>query len=154
MNWYSHGVDGWIGGVASTYAYDRVGRRDTLTRANGAVTNYTCDGADRLTALQTRVGNTTTSRFPYTLDRMGRRTGITETLLLGPAHRYRHGNARADGHAHTDGHAHAHADFQHVVDLSDDPEVQDRAWGVLRGRSWIPMPTRPETGRRTDTAGP
>jgi tetratricopeptide (TPR) repeat protein len=51
-------------------------------------------------------------------------------------------------------HARAHADFQHVVDLSDDPEVQDRARGVLRGRSWIPMPTRPETGRRTDTAGP
>jgi YD repeat-containing protein len=64
----------------ATYAYDSAGRRDTLTRANGAVTTYAYDQADRLTDLHTTVGVTTTSQFAYTLDRMGQRTGITETL--------------------------------------------------------------------------
>jgi len=65
----------------ATYAYDSTGRMDTLTRSNGAVTAFAYDNADRLTDLQTTVGVTTTSHFQYSLDRMGRRTVITETLL-------------------------------------------------------------------------
>jgi RHS repeat-associated protein len=83
---YTYHADGQLhqvlqgGTPLATYAYDSAGRRDTLTRANGAVTRSTYDNADRLTDLQTTVGVTTTSRFQYSLDRMGQRTGITETL--------------------------------------------------------------------------
>jgi RHS repeat-associated protein len=83
---YSYHADGQMhqvlqgGTPLATYAYDSAGRRDTLTRANGTVTSYAYDNADRLTDLQTSVGLTTTSRFQYSLDRMGQRTAVTETL--------------------------------------------------------------------------
>jgi len=51
-----------------------------VTRGNGATTTYSDDGADRLTDLYTQVGGTTRSRFSYTLDRLGLRTGVDETL--------------------------------------------------------------------------
>jgi RHS repeat-associated protein len=83
---YTYHADGQMhqvlqgGTPLATYAYDSAGRRDTLTRANGAVTAFAYDNADRLTDLQTTVGVTTTSRFQYSLDRMGQRTAVTETL--------------------------------------------------------------------------
>jgi YD repeat-containing protein len=43
---------------------------------------YSYDAADRLVDLHTQVGGATRSRFQYTLDRLGQRTAVTETLGL------------------------------------------------------------------------
>jgi len=66
--------------VLADYAYDAGGRLATLTRSNGAVTTSTYDNAHRLTDLHTTVGGTTAAQFSYTLDRLGLRLGVTETL--------------------------------------------------------------------------
>jgi RHS repeat-associated protein len=84
---YAYWPDGQLKVVTDTttlasYSYDTVGRLATVTRANGATTTYSYDDADRLTDLHTTVGGTTRSRFQYTLDRLGQRTAVTETLGL------------------------------------------------------------------------
>ncbi|MFL5807434.1 MAG: hypothetical protein ACJ8CR_37625 [Roseiflexaceae bacterium] len=66
----------------ASYSYDSIGQLATVTRANGATTTYTYDDADRLIDLHTQVGGTTRSREQYTLDRLGQRTAVTETLGL------------------------------------------------------------------------
>jgi YD repeat-containing protein len=66
--------------VLADYAYDAGGRLATLTRSNGAVTTATYDNAHRLTDLHTTVGGQTAAQFRYTLDRLGLRLGVTETL--------------------------------------------------------------------------
>ena len=84
---YAYWPDGQLqtvtqgGAVLASYTYDTTGRLDVVTRANGATTSSAYDGADRLTALHTTVGGSTVSRFQYTVDRLGLRTGVTETLL-------------------------------------------------------------------------
>jgi RHS repeat-associated protein len=84
---YAYWPDGQLKVVTDTtalasYSYDTVGRLATVSRANGATTAYSYDDADRLIDLHTTVGGTTRSRFQYTLDRLGQRTAITETLGL------------------------------------------------------------------------
>jgi ELWxxDGT repeat protein/YD repeat-containing protein len=64
----------------ASYSYDTLGRLDTLTRANGATTSYSYDGADRLLQSSTVVSGTTVSAFQYGVDRLGLRTVVTETL--------------------------------------------------------------------------
>lgn len=53
---------------------------EEVTRANGTTTTHSYDGADRLLELSTTAGGTLRSRFAYTVDRLGQRTAITETL--------------------------------------------------------------------------
>src|SRR5690606_37142422 len=72
------GGDG--GTVLASYVYDPAGRLDTVTHSNGVSTAYTFDGADRLTERHTTVGGTTRAQFTYTLDRLGLRTGVSETV--------------------------------------------------------------------------
>jgi RHS repeat-associated protein len=84
---YAYWPDGQLKVVTDTttlasYSYDTVGRLATVARANGATTNYTYDDADRLTEQHTTVGGSTRSRFQYTLDRLGQRMAVTETLGL------------------------------------------------------------------------
>jgi RHS repeat-associated protein len=66
----------------ASYTYDPAGRLQQVSKANGAATTYAYDDADRLRDLRTIVGSDQVSRFQYTLDRLGQRTGITETLAL------------------------------------------------------------------------
>ena len=83
---YTYTLDGQLNTVRqgtttlASYSYDSVGRLQSLTRANGSITSYGYDGADCLTELHTQAGNTTRSRFQYTLDRAGQRSAATETL--------------------------------------------------------------------------
>jgi len=54
--------------VLATFAYDDLGRRTSLTRGNGAVTNYSFDAASRLASLQQNPASTgydTTFSFAY-----------------------------------------------------------------------------------------
>lgn len=66
----------------ATYIYDSVGRLSQLRRRDGTpgTTNYTYDGADRLTDVRTVKGSTTLARTQYTLNRLGLRTQVVETL--------------------------------------------------------------------------
>jgi RHS repeat-associated protein len=70
-------------GVTYTTAItDTVGRLQSLSRANGATTAYTYDGADRITQLRTTVGGNTRANFIYNLNRGSQATIVTETLGL------------------------------------------------------------------------
>jgi RHS repeat-associated protein len=83
---YTYGDDGQLDDVLqnttplASYLYDAAGRLDQVTRANGAVTSYDYDGTDRLRDLHTTVGGVTRTRFTYTLNRLGLRTAVSETL--------------------------------------------------------------------------
>jgi YD repeat-containing protein len=67
----------------ASYSYDPAGRLAQVTRANSAQTSYRYDGADRLTGLTTVAGSSTVSSFAYTVNRIGLRASVTETLATG-----------------------------------------------------------------------
>ena len=83
---YTYWADGQLKTVAqgattrAASSYDPAGRLAQVARGNSATTTYSYDGADRLTDLHTQVGGATRSRFTYTLDRLGLRVGVNETL--------------------------------------------------------------------------
>ncbi|KAB8141080.1 hypothetical protein F8S13_21425 [Chloroflexia bacterium SDU3-3] len=66
----------------ASYTYDAVGRPDTVQRANGTQTTYGFDGADRLRTLTTTQTSTnvTLASFGYTVNALGQRTQVRETL--------------------------------------------------------------------------
>jgi RHS repeat-associated protein len=73
------------GGSSSAPAtYDPAGRLASVSRANGATTAYTYDGADRLRDLHTTANDATLARFAYDVDRLGMRRSVTETLVVAP----------------------------------------------------------------------
>jgi YD repeat-containing protein len=64
---------------ATTYAYDGVGNLDYYTYPNGLKHDYTYDERNRLTRLAlTRADETWLRGYDYTLDAVGRRTGVWE----------------------------------------------------------------------------
>jgi len=76
------GTPGGATALAS-YGYDPTnGRLTTLTRANGSLTRYGYDQADRLIDEQTVVGGLQQSRYTSVVDRLGRVTALTETTAL------------------------------------------------------------------------
>ncbi|KAB8141087.1 hypothetical protein F8S13_21465, partial [Chloroflexia bacterium SDU3-3] len=66
----------------ASYTYDPVGRPATVQRANGTQTTYGFDGADRLRTLTTTQTSTnvTLASFGYTVNALGQRTQVRETL--------------------------------------------------------------------------
>jgi RHS repeat-associated protein len=51
-----------------------------VTRANGTVTTYGYDAADRVRDVRTTLNTVTLSQFQYTVDRVGHRTAVTEAV--------------------------------------------------------------------------
>lgn len=81
--WRVHHPDN--GGV-STYAYDLVGNRQSLTLPNATVATYQYDALNRLTVLtNSRSDNSIISRYAYTLSPSGQRTRVDETTPNGNA---------------------------------------------------------------------
>ena len=70
------------GSVLASYVYDPNGRVAERTEANGTVTRTAYDRVGRVQELQTTVDGAPSSRFSYTMDRLGQRTAVTETLAL------------------------------------------------------------------------
>jgi YD repeat-containing protein len=70
-------------GKTTAYAYDAANRLVTATLPNGVQTVYTYDDADRLTRLShTRNGGSETlGDYAFTLDKVGNRLAVTETLM-------------------------------------------------------------------------
>ena len=66
--------------MLATYGYDAGGLLAQVARANGTTTTYAYDRAARLTELRTTAGLTELSWFEYTLDRLGLRLAVTESL--------------------------------------------------------------------------
>lgn len=67
------------GGGATTYAYYPDGKIQSITRANGTVTEYGYDEADRITGIQHRRGASTFLSLAYGYDANGNRDTETET---------------------------------------------------------------------------
>jgi len=57
----------------TTFAYDALGRRTSMTHANGVATTYTYDPASQLLSLAHKLGATTVNSFTYTYDKVGNR---------------------------------------------------------------------------------
>jgi len=72
-------VTDWATGT-TTYGYDTAGRLITTTLPNGVQTTHTYDPAGRLTTLLHARGTTVLARYDYTLDAIGNRTHVTETV--------------------------------------------------------------------------
>jgi YD repeat-containing protein len=68
--------------LLASYTYDTAGRLDQVSRANGSVTTYDYDAADHLRDLHTTSGTTDLARFTYTVDRLGLRRAVTETMAM------------------------------------------------------------------------
>lgn len=66
--------------LVASATYDAAGRLEQVERANGIDTDYSYDGANRLTALSHKLGNTEVDNFSYTLNRAGQVTSASETL--------------------------------------------------------------------------
>jgi RHS repeat-associated protein len=64
------------------YSYTPDGRLSTVSRANDVETNYTYDDLGRITAIEHVNDNGLIGSFEYTLDRLGLRTSLTETMNL------------------------------------------------------------------------
>lgn len=64
----------------SSYTYNTAGQLQQTSLGNGAITNYSYDGAGRLVDMSTTVTTTLVSRFQYGLDKQGQRTAVTETV--------------------------------------------------------------------------
>ncbi len=74
------------GGGISTYTYDNVGNRASLTLPNATVATYEYDALNRLTVLTNkRADNSIISRYAYTLSPSGQRTRVDETTPNGNA---------------------------------------------------------------------
>jgi YD repeat-containing protein len=72
-------VADWQGGQFG-YNYDDAGRLDRLTLPNGITSTYDYDPAGRLTRLQHTAPDGPLASYAYTLDRVGNRTTLAETL--------------------------------------------------------------------------
>ncbi len=72
-------VTDWATGT-TTYGYDTAGRLIITTLPNGVQTTHSYDDAGRLTALLHARGTTVLARYAYTLDAVGNRTHVTETV--------------------------------------------------------------------------
>lgn len=84
---YGYGPDGLLHTVRQDstvlveYRYDGAsGWLQQATRANGTATAYTYDRAGRLDQMETSVSGITLSSFDYTVNRLGQRTAVSETL--------------------------------------------------------------------------
>jgi RHS repeat-associated protein len=64
----------------TSYAYAPDGHLTTATNPNGTTTTQSYDNARRLTQVLNQQGASTLSRHAYTLDAVGNRTQVTETL--------------------------------------------------------------------------
>ncbi len=86
---YSYDALGQMEGVQqgsetlASYTYD-AGRLQTIERANGADTTITYDDAGRIDDLTTFVDGTTMAVFDYTVNRVGQRVQVNETLAVAP----------------------------------------------------------------------
>jgi len=67
-------------GQTTAYAYNDDGSLAQTTRPNGIVTTYDYDNAGRLTGIQHQGVTQTLGAYTYTLDNVGNRIAITETL--------------------------------------------------------------------------
>ena len=75
-------VTDWLSGTTQ-YEYDIVGRLITTTFSNGVVSTQQYDHANRLTGLLYEQANgTTVAEYAYTLNRLGFRAGVTETIYM------------------------------------------------------------------------
>ncbi len=63
----------------TTFAYDSVGRRTSMTHGNGVVSSYTYDPASQLLSLTHKLGATTIDSFSYTYDKVGNRKTKVDT---------------------------------------------------------------------------
>ncbi|MCS6938871.1 MAG: hypothetical protein NZM94_06345, partial [Roseiflexus sp.] len=75
----SGGPAGWAAG-STTYAYNAVGLPITITLPNGVTTLNGYDAAHRLISITHRTVTGTLAAYVYTLDAVGNRTAITETV--------------------------------------------------------------------------
>ena len=62
----------------SSYTYDKVGNRKSLSYPNGVVAEYLYDARNRLTDLHNHAGETTISRHQYTHYADGNRATLTD----------------------------------------------------------------------------
>ena len=75
-------VTDWLSGTTQ-YEYDIVGRLITTTFSNGVVSTQQYDHANRLTGLLYEQANgTTVAEYAYTLNKLGFRAGVTETIYM------------------------------------------------------------------------
>jgi len=87
---YSYYGDGQLQGVTqggsplAGYSYDAAGRLRQVSRVNGTVTSYGYDGADRVLDQRTTAPGGQLSDFAAAVDRLGRRTVVTESVGLDP----------------------------------------------------------------------
>lgn len=68
------------GGRTTSYQYNPVGSVITTTLPNGTTATNSYDNAQRLTDVWNKNGSVTIDRHGYTLDKVGNRTKVTETL--------------------------------------------------------------------------
>lgn len=78
-------LDSWVGAQSTSFSYDGVGRLLSASRPNSITTQYTFDVASRLTRLKHYSGANTLADFQYTLNALGHRTGVVETLAQNPS---------------------------------------------------------------------
>lgn len=72
-------VIGIVDGADTThYTYDVAGRRDSVTRTNGAITRYTYDPAGNLLDLTHVLGSDSIAVFHYEYDSVGNRKSVTD----------------------------------------------------------------------------
>ncbi|MCP5002968.1 MAG: RHS repeat protein, partial [Planctomycetes bacterium] len=62
----------------TSFTYDEISRRDTVTYDNGVVTSFTYDAASRLTGTSSDDGATNISTNIYTYDEVGNRTSMID----------------------------------------------------------------------------
>jgi hypothetical protein len=67
--------------LVTTYYYTATGTVDHVTYANGTESDYGYDSLNRTTSVTNKKGSTLLSRYIYTLENDGLRTGVTETEL-------------------------------------------------------------------------
>lgn len=66
----------------TTYGYDAVGNRSSMTLPNGVTTTYAYDSLNRMTNLTHKAGAALKASYSYKLDVTGRRTNAVEVLSL------------------------------------------------------------------------
>jgi RHS repeat-associated protein/uncharacterized repeat protein (TIGR01451 family) len=74
-------VTDWNQLTIADYDYDPANRLTQASLPNGVATSYQYDDANRLTGLDNQQGEDTVSSFVYTLDNVGHRIQVVETVL-------------------------------------------------------------------------